>query len=143
MAGTITSKTTSRKGRGIVRIDVSVSYSTSMAAVAIGQFYGRLVRVLIDPAAGAGSTMTSTTDVLLTDGDTGAPILSDLSAGAAAAAYRPTEAITDNAGVAVTPAVTANDVNRDIFVAGTVKLALANGGASESGLISLIFEEAQ
>lgn len=143
MAGTITSSTYSKKGRGIVRIDVAVTYTTSMSAVSIGSFFGRLVRVLIDPTAGDGSTMTSTTDVLLTDGVTGAPILSDLSAGASANAYRPTEVITDNAGVAVTAATTANDVNRDIFVAGTVKLALANGGAGESGLISLIFEEAK
>ena len=141
MAGTVTATTTSRKGKGIVRINASVDYSTSMAAVTIGSAYGRLVRVLIDPVAGAGATMTSTTDVLLTDADTGAPIISDLSAGAAANAYRPTEVITDNAGVAVAAAATAVDVNRDIFVAGKINLALANGGASETGLICLIVEE--
>lgn len=141
MAGTITASTVSRKGRGLVSVIVDVTVTTSMSAVSIGSFYGRLVRVLIDPVAGAGATLTSTTDILLTDADTGAPILSDLSAGAAANAYRPTEAVTDNAGAAITPATTANDVNRDIFVAGKVNLALANAGSAESGRIKLIFEE--
>jgi hypothetical protein len=143
MAGTITAVTRKAPSkRGLVSCVIDVSVTTSMAATTIGSFYGRLVRVLIDPVAGAGSTLTSTTDILLTDHDTGAPVLSDLSAGAAAGAYRPTEAVTDNAGAAITPATTANDVNRDIFVAGALDLALANAGSAETGRIKLVFEEA-
>ncbi len=141
MAGTIVATTSSRKGRGIVRIDCALTCASgAISAAVIGSAYGRLVAVLTDPTAGAGATMTSTADVLLTDGATGAPILSDLSFGSGGA-YRPTQAVVDVAGAAITPATTANDVNRDIFVAGTMKLAIANATTTDTGLISFIFDE--
>lgn len=142
MAGTITATTTSRAGKGIVRIDCALTcVSGAISATTIGSAYGRLVAVLGDPVYGAGATMTSTADILLTDSLTGAPILSDLSFGAAAFGYRPTQAVVDSAGAAITPATTANDVNRDIFVAGAMKLAIANATTSDTGLLSFIFEE--
>jgi len=144
MAGTITATTTARKGRGIVRVDCSLlQASGAISAQGIGAFYGRLVGVLIDPAAGAGGTFLTTADLLITDATTGAPILSDLSFGGSAGFYRPTAAVVDNAGAAITPATTANDVNRDIFVAGNINLATANGNANstDTALVSLIFDE--
>lgn len=143
MAGTATSTVTSKKGRGIVRVDVDlVCASGAVSAQSIGSFFGRLVAVLADPTAGAGATMTSTADILLTDAATGAPILSDLSFGASAFYYRPTTAIVDNAGAAITPATTAVDVNRDIFVAGKLNIAIANATTTDSGRLTFIFEEA-
>lgn len=143
MAGTITGVTTAGTKRGIVRIDCAVTCAGGLAdAAVIGAAYGRLVAVYIDPVAGAGATMTSTADILLTDSLTGAPILTDLSVGAAANTYRPTAVITDNAGVAVAAAVTAVDVNRDIFVAGKMKLAIANATTTDTALIGFVFEEA-
>ncbi len=143
MAGTITATTTPGTKRGTVRIDCAVTCSGgAVDAAVIGSAYGRLVAVLIDPAYGAGATLTSTADILLTDALTGAPILSDLSAGASAGMYRPTQVIVTNAGAAVTAATTANDVNRDIFVAGKMKLAIANATTTDTGLISFVFEEA-
>jgi hypothetical protein len=143
MAGTITATTTAGKKRGVVRVDCAVTcVSGAVSAQSIGSFYGRLVGVFIDPVAGAGATMTSTADILLTDAVTGAAILSDLSVGAAANAYRPSQVITDNAGVAVTAATTAVDVNRDIFVAGKLNLAIANATTTDTALISFVFEEA-
>lgn len=113
-----------------------------MSALPIGSFYGRLVGVLMDGTAGAGATMTVTADILLTDAVTGAPVLSDLTF-ATSDAYRPTQVITDNAGVAVTAAATAVDVNRDIYVAGKLNLAIANATTTDTGLVSFIFDEGE
>jgi hypothetical protein len=143
MAGSIVATTSSRKGKGIVRINCAVTCeSGAVTAAPIGAAFGRLVAILMDPAAGAGATMAATADVLLTDAATGAPITSDLSIGAAAGAYRPTAAVVDAAGAAITPADTANDVNRDIFVAGPLKLAIANATTTDTALICFVFEEA-
>jgi hypothetical protein len=143
MAGSIVATVSSRKGKGLVRIDCALTcVAGAISAQPIGSVFGRLVAVLSDPTAGAGATMTSTADILLTDAKTGAPILSDLTFGASAFFYRPTQAIVDNAGAAITPATTANDVNRDIFVAGKLNLAIANATTTDTGLLSLIFEEA-
>lgn len=143
MAGTALSTVTSRKGRGVVRVDIDLTCAGGVVdATPIGSFFGRLVAVLADPVAGAGATMTSTADILLTDANTGAPIISDLSFGAAAFYYRPTVNIVDNAGVTVAAAATAVDVNRDIFVAGKLKVAIANATTTDTGRLTLIFEEA-
>jgi hypothetical protein len=142
MAGTITAVTTAGKKRGIVRVDVSLTcVSGAISAQSIGTFYGRLVGIYTDPTAGDGATMTSTADVLLTDAATGAAIFTDLTFGTAEY-KRPTAVITTNAGAAVTAATTANDVNRDIFVAGRLNLAIANATTTDTGLISFVFEEA-
>ena len=143
MAGTITATSIAGSKRGVVRIDCAVTCAGGLVdAAVIGAAYGRLVGVYIDPTAGAGATMTSTADILLTNALTGAPILSNLSVGASANMYRPTQVITTNAGAAVAAATTANDVNRDIFVAGKMKRAIANATTTDTALISFVFEEA-
>ncbi len=142
MAGTISADVQSGKGRGVIRVDCALTcVAGAISAQPIGSFYGRLVAVIMDPAAGAGATMTSTADVLLTDALTGAAILSDLSFGTGGM-YRPVAPVVDTAGAAITPATTANDVNRDIFVAGKLNLAIANATTTDTGLISFVFEEA-
>ena len=143
MAGTIVATTSSRKGRGLVRVDLALTCASgAISAQSIGSFFGRIVGVLVDPVAGAGATMTSTADILITDAATGAPIISDLSFGAAAGFYRPTAAVVDNVGAAITPATSANDVNRDIFVGGKLNVAIANATTTDTGLLSLLIEEA-
>lgn len=143
MAGTISATAVAQgKGRGIVRVDCLLTCASgAISAQSIGSFFGRLVGIYTDPTAGDGATMTSTADVLLTDAVTGAPIISDLSFGTAEY-KRPTAAVVDNAGAAITPATTANDVNRDIFVAGKLNLAIANATTTDTGRISFVFEEA-
>jgi hypothetical protein len=141
MAGSLTAVTTSRKGRGYVRLDCHIVCSGgALTATTIGSAFGRLVAVFTDATDGAGATMTNTADILLTDADTGAPILSDLSFGAAES-YRPTRVVDNASGGALTPGVTQNDLNRDIFVAGNMKLAIANATTTDSGLLSLVFQE--
>lgn len=142
MAGTAVATVTSRKGRGIVRVDIDLTcVAGAVSAQPIGSFFGRLVGLMTDGTAGAGATMTTTADILITDAATGAPIISDLTF-ATSDFYRPTQVITDNAGVAVTAATTATDVNRDIFVAGKLNIAIANATTTDTGRVSLIFAEA-
>lgn len=143
MAGSAVATVTSRKGRGIVRVDVDlVCAGGVVSAQSIGSFFGRLVGVLTDGTAGAGATMTNTADLLLTDAATGAAILSDLSF-ATSDFYRPTKAVVDAAGAAITPATTANDVNRDIYVAGKLNIAIANATTTDTGRVSLIIDESR
>jgi hypothetical protein len=143
MAGTAVSTITSRKGRGIVRVDVDVTcVAGAVSATSIGSFFGRLVGVMTDGTAGAGATMTATADILLTDAATGAAILSDLSF-ATSDFYRPTTVIATNAGVAVTAATTATNVDRDIYVAGKLNIAIANATATDTGRVSFIFDESR
>lgn len=142
MAGTAIATVQNRKGRGLVRVDIDLVCAGGVVdAQPIGSFFGRLVGVLTDPAAGAGATMTATADILLTDAGTGAPILSDLSFGTGEF-YRPTKVVVDSAGAAITPALTANDLNRDIFVAGKLNIAIANATTTDTGRVSLLIEEA-
>lgn len=142
MAGTVTATTTAGRKRGIVRVDIALTCAAgAVSAQSIGSFYGRLVGLMTNSAYGDGATMTATADILLTDAVTGAAIISDLTF-ADAQNYRPTKAVVDSAGAAITPATTANDVNRDIFVAGRLNIAIANATTTDTGLLSLIFEEA-
>jgi len=143
MAGTATATVTSKKGRGIVRVDIdlAITSSTGLGPISIGSFYGRLVGVLFDGTAGAGPTMSATTDVILTDFATGAAILSDLSF-ATTDFYRPTTVVATNAGAAITASTSAPNVNRDIFVAGKLGITLANGTNGDTARLSLIFAEA-
>lgn len=142
MAGTATATTSSRKGRGLVRVDIDLVCSGgAVTATPIGSFFGRIVGLLTDPTQGAGATMTSTADILLTDAATGAPIISDLSFGTGEF-YRPTKVVVDSVGAAITPATSANDLNRDIFVAGKLNIAIANATTTDTGRVTLLIEEA-
>lgn len=142
MAGSAVVTTSSRKGRGLIRVDIQLTcVAGAVSAQSIGSFFGRIVGLYTDATAGAGATMTSTADILLTDATTGASILADLSFGAAES-YRPTGVVVDAAGAAITPATTANDLNRDIFVAGKLNIAIANATTTDTGLLSLLIEEA-
>lgn len=144
MAGTATATVTSRKGRGLVRVDVDlvVTSSTTIAATPIGSFFGRLVGLIIDPVAGAGTTMDTNADVLLTDTASGAAIISDLTVGGAAGQYRPTQVVATNAGAAITASTSAPNVNRDIFLAGPVSIAIANAVNGDSARVTLLVQEA-
>ena len=142
MAGTAVTTVTSRKGRGLLRVSIDlVCVSGAVSATPIGSFFGRIVGLYTDATQGAGATMTNTADILLTDADTGASILADLSFGAVES-YRPTKAVVDSAGAAITPATTANDVNRDIFVGGKLNIAIANATTTDSGRLVLLIKEA-
>lgn len=142
MAGTITATQTHRKGKGIVRIDCALTcVSGAISAQTIGSAYGRIVAAIFEPTAGTGATMTTTADLTITDAETGAVLFSTLDFGTARS-IRPTQVITSNVGVAVSAAASAVDVNRDIFVAGKLNLAIANATTTDTGYFGLVIQEA-
>ena len=125
--------------RGLVRTDVAISTDASGVASAaiVGVGFGRLVGVLYNGGLDASATVT------LKDAKSGASLLT-ITTGAegVAVALRPSTAIVNNAGTAVTPDATAPNVNRAIFLAGKVSITVAGGGNLETGTLSLIVDEA-
>lgn len=141
MAGTIV--TTVQKGtpRGVVRTNIALTCSGgAVSAQTIGKYFGRLVGIFYEPTAGDGATMTSTADVLITDHKTGASLIADLAFGTARY-ERPSMPVQDDAGTVITPATSAPDCRRDIFVAGELDIAIANATTTDTGYIGLVFEE--
>lgn len=129
--------------QGVKRIEVALTCdgAGAIAETVIGEAYGRLVAVLYDGGLDAAATITlkakpglpslvSTPVHVITTGTEGTPIF-----------LRPTDIVTDNAGVDLTAAATAPNVNRDIFVAGKLTVTVAGGGASETGKVAYIFDE--
>jgi hypothetical protein len=143
MAGTISSSKTVGKGRGLVKITASVLSDASGVATAtvVGEAVGRLVAVGYDPQNGAGAAYATGGTITISDADTGAALVTYASIGTAAFWERPTAVITDNAGAAVTAAATAVDVNRDIYVAGKIKVAGTAGGNLGTCRIILVIDE--
>lgn len=138
MAGTITATSKSRKGTGIIRLKAALTTDGSGVVTAgiFGSAFGRLVAVHYAPG-----TLATGADITITDSDSGAAILTLTDAGTSNRVFRPTTVVTDNAGVAITAAATATDVNRDVYLAGPVKVAVAQGGATASGSITLVVQE--
>lgn len=143
MAGTVSATKTTGKGRGIVKITASILSDASGVATAtvVGEAVGRLVAVGYDPQNGAGAAYDTGGDITVTDADTGATLVSFTDIGTSAFWKRPSAIVTTNAGVAVTAAATAVDVNRDIYVAGKIKVAGAQGGNLGTCRIILVIDE--
>jgi hypothetical protein len=141
MAGSIVTTVKARKGQGIVRLKATFTTDASGDAslTLIGSAFGRIVGIAYDPATGGVATGA---DLTLKDADSGAALVTLTDAGTAARYFRPTAVVTDNVGVAVTAAATAVDVNRDVFVAGGLKLVVAQGGVTKTGSLSVIVQEA-
>jgi hypothetical protein len=140
MAGSIAGTTITHRSRGLVQLKAvfTTDASGDASATVIGEAYGRIVGVTYDPVTGGVATGA---DFTLTDADTGATLFSLTNAGTSALFKRPTCVATDNAGVALTAAATAVDVNRDIYVAGKLKLLVAQGGVSKTGTFRVFVEE--
>jgi uncharacterized membrane protein len=142
MAGTVTVVTQQHKGKGLHRVNVALTCASgAVSAASIGQLWGKLIGIYMDPVAGAGATMTSTADVLITDALTGASLTADLSFGAAANWYRPTKNVVDSAGATITAATSAADVMRPFYLAGNTNVAIANATTTDTGLLCLLVDE--
>lgn len=138
MAGSVVPSTIQHRRRGIVRTQVSIT--TDAAGVAsetvVGVGFGRLVGFMYNGGLDASAVITikdektAATLLTYTTGTEGTPVF-----------FRPTAVIVDTAGAAITAADTAPNVNRDIFVAGTVTVTVASGGNAETGTIALITDE--
>lgn len=139
MAGTAVPTAIKHRSRGVVRTDVTMVTDASgdASATVIGVGFGRLVGFLYDGGLDASAVIT------LSDAKTGATVVSyTTGTEGTPVAFRPTTVIVDTAGTAVTAADTAPNVNRDIYVAGKLKVTVASGGNVETGKIALIVDEA-
>jgi hypothetical protein len=139
MAGTAVPVSIKHRTRGVVRTDIAITCDASGAASAtvVGVGFGRLVGVLYDGGLDASATIT------LSDATTGASIVAyTTGTEGVAVAFRPTTAIVDVAGAAVSAADTAPNVNRDLYVAGKLKVTVASGGNLETCNLALIIDEA-
>ena len=139
MAGTVAPEAIVHRSRGTVRTDVTILTDASGVATAsvVGVGFGPLVGVLYNGGLDASAVIT------VTDAKTGATKLTyTTGAEGTPTAFRPTEVITDNAGVAVAAAASAPNVNRDILFSGKVKVGVTAGGNVETGIISFIVDEA-
>lgn len=134
----LTGTTIVNKGTGVKRIKAVLVCDGSgvIAASVAGAAFGRLVGVGYKPG-----TLATGVDITVTDSDTGATIFSLTDAGTTPRYFRPSAVVTTNAGVAVTAATTATNVDRDIYVAGKIKVAVAQGGAAGAGELHLIVDE--
>lgn len=127
------------RSRGVVRIEVAMTCDASgvMTAAEIGDAWGRLVGVCYDGGLDASAV------VVLTDSKTGATLLTITTGTEGTPTFvRPSVGIVDVAGAAVAAATTAPNTNRDIKLAGKVKLGVTSGGVSETGKIAFIVDEA-
>jgi hypothetical protein len=121
----------------VCKISVAITCDASGDAseTVVGVAYGKLVGVGYAPG-----TLATGVDITVKD-EGGAAILTLTNAGTSPRYFRPTNDITTNAGVAVTDGANNPNTNRDIFVAGKVKVVAAQGGNLGAGAIQLVFDE--
>ena len=126
------------KGRGIAKVKVVITTAAdgTVAETVVGSVQGRLVGVGYKPG-----TLATGVDITVKDYESGATVFSLTDAGTSARFFRPTQVITTVAGVAVTAATTAVDVNRDIFLSGKLSVTVAQGGNAFTGELHLIVAE--
>lgn len=138
MAGSAGLTTIEHRSRGVVRTEVALTCTAGgvVDAAVIGVGYGRIVQCFYDGGLDASAVIT------VTDTKTGATLFTyTTGTEGTPTKFRPTRVIADVAGVAVTAADTAPNVNRDIPVAGKVSIAVASGGVSETGKLVIVVDE--
>lgn len=138
MAGTITSVTAEHRTRGVVKQVISITCDASgdASATVTGVAFGALRAIGYKPG-----TLDTGADITIADGETGTTLVTLTNAGTSARYFRPTRVITDNVGTAVAAALTAVNVNRDIYVGGKLKVTVAQGGNLGAGTLYLVIDE--
>lgn len=140
MAGSIVSSVVKQpqKGLGLLRIKAQVTCDASGNATAtvIGSAFGRIVRVLYD-----ADTFDTGVVLTLSDSDSGAALVTLSSAGTSDLSFRPSSVVADNTGTAITASTSAPNVNRDIFVAGKLKLGASAGGNGGAGSLTVVVQQ--
>lgn len=141
MAQVVTS--TKNRSRGITRLQGTFTTHTDgvVTATAIGSAFGRVVAVEYDPVSGAaGATTVDTGADISLSNNSGAAFLTLTNAGTSAVRVRPTCIPVVAAGTAVTPGAGYNGT-MDVYVAGPIKLAVAQGGSGKTGTVTVIIDE--
>lgn len=133
----LTKATVIHRSRGVVRLGATLVTDAAgvIAATSIGAAYGRIVALEYAPGTIATGATVTVTD------QGGATVLVLAAAGTVARHIRPTGQITTNAGVAIAGAATATMTDRDIYVAGDLRVAVSAGGNVLTGSIAVIVDE--
>lgn len=131
---------TKNRSRGITRLNAAFTTHTDgvVTATAIGSAFGRVVAVEYDPGS-AGTAVDTGADLILSSAN-GVPFLTLTNAGTSPVRVRPTCVPVNASGVAVTPGAGYNGT-MDVYVAGVVKLAVAQGGSGKVGNVVVIIDE--
>lgn len=139
MAGTIGRTYIQHRSRGVVRNELAITCDASgdASATIAGVGFGRLVGVLYNGGLDASAVIT------VTDTKSGATVFGPYTTGTegVAVSLRPTTAIVTVAGAAVTPADTAPNTNRAIYVGGKLSVVVSSGGVSETCKLALLVDE--
>lgn len=138
MAGSVSATSILHRRRGVVRTGVAITCDAAgvLTAVTVGVGFGLLAGVLYDGGLDIGATIT------ISDAKTGKALITYVTGTEGTpTAFRPTGVIATNAGAAVAAANTAPNVNRNIFVAGKINVAVTGGGVSETCKLALIVDE--
>jgi hypothetical protein len=138
MAQIVTS--TKVRSRGITRLQGTFTSHTdgSVTATAIGSAFGRVVAVEYDPGS-AGTAVDTGADISLSN-NSGAAFLTLTNEGTVPVRVRPTCIPVVAAGTAVTPGAGYNGT-MDVYVAGPVKLTVAQAGSGKVGVVTVIVDE--
>jgi hypothetical protein len=138
MAGTITGGTVFHRARGQYKLKVTLAVDASGDCTIdeIGPVFGKLIGVGYKPG-----TLATGADITLTEKATGATVFALGSAGTSNRYFRPSAVITGDDGAAITDHANNPNVNRDIFLAGTLQCTVAQGGVSTTGYLYLVVQE--
>lgn len=143
MATAAASSAVKTRARGITKLVGTFLTSDAgvVPAFSLGSAYGKVVAVEYNPVSGAAgaTTMDTGADITVTD-ENGAAFLTLTNAGTAAVRVRPTCIPVVAAGTAVTPGA-GYDGTKDVFVAGPIKVSVAQGGDAKAGTLTVIVAE--
>ncbi len=128
------------RSRGITRLQGTFTTHTDgiVTITAIGSAFGRVVAVEYDPGS-AGTAVATGADITLSN-NSGAAFLTLTNAGTVPVRVRPTCIPVVAAGTAVTPGAGYNGT-MDVYVAGPVKLTVAEGGSGKVGVVTVVIDE--
>jgi hypothetical protein len=138
MAGTVSGATVIHRARGQYKLKVTLAVDASGDCTIdeIGPCYGKLVEVGYKPG-----TLATGVDITLTDKQTGASIIALSNFGVSNKVFHPTALITGNDGAAITSHANNPNVQRDIYLAGTLQVTVADGGNAMTGYLYLTVQE--
>jgi hypothetical protein len=138
MAGTITGAQVFHRSRGQYKLKVTLLTDSAGDCTIdeVGPAYGKLVAVGYKPG-----TLDTGADITVTDKQTGAVVFSKDNAGTSNLSFHPTAVITNASGAAISAHANNPNVNRDIYLAGTLQVTVAQGGNAMTGYLYLTIQE--
>lgn len=136
MAGTLTATSVRHRGAALKKLKAVLTTDASgvVTAADLDAAYGRIVAIGYKPG-----TLDTGADITVTDKQTGATVFSLTNAGTTPRWIRPRQIGTTAAGVADTPGAGFDVL--DIWIAGILQVAVAQGGNAGTGELYIVVDE--